>query len=90
MATSRAARLGCGDIARLNENPIGLIFWWAIYWWARQPPYEAAFLEGSLGLIKMLIQRVPTKIPTKLPREEDRSAALRAAASGALVVHRVR
>lgn len=36
---------------------------------ARQPPYEAAFLEGFLGLIKMLIQRVPTKIPTKLPRE---------------------
>ena len=37
-------------------------------WWARQRPYEAAFLEGFLGLIKMLIRRVPTKIPTKLPR----------------------
>jgi len=35
-------------------------------WWARQPSYEAAFLEGSLGLTKMLIQRVPTKMPTKL------------------------
>jgi hypothetical protein len=34
----------------------------------RQPPYEATFLEGFLGLIKVLIQRVPTKIPTKLPR----------------------
>jgi hypothetical protein len=33
-------------------------------WWARQPPYEAAFLEGFLGFIKMLIQRVPTKMPT--------------------------
>jgi hypothetical protein len=42
---------------------------------ARQAPYEAAFLEGFLGLIKMLIQRVPTKIPTKLLREESRSAA---------------
>ena len=37
-------------------------------WWARQPPYETAFLEGFLSLIKILIQRVPTKIPTKLPR----------------------
>ena len=40
----------------------------SLSWWARQPPYEAAFLEGFLGFIKMLIQRIPTKIPTKLPR----------------------
>jgi hypothetical protein len=37
-------------------------------WWTRQPPYEAGFLKGFLGLIKRLTQRVPTKIPTKLPR----------------------
>lgn len=52
----------------LPPNPL-------IHWWARQPPYEAVFLKGFRGLIKMLIQRVPTKIPTKLLREEDRSAA---------------
>jgi hypothetical protein len=38
----------------------------------------------------MLIQRVPTKIPTELPSEKIGPPALRAAASGALVVHRVR
>jgi hypothetical protein len=58
-------------------------------WWAWQPPYEAAFLEGFLGFIKILIQRVPTKIPTKLPRGR-RSVCRRAVASRALVVHRVR
>ena len=57
-------------------------------WWARQPPYEAAFLEGFLGFIKMLIQRVPTKMPAKLPT--GRSVRQRAVASRALVVHRFR
>jgi hypothetical protein len=60
-----------------------------IKWWARQPPYEAAFLEGFLGFIKMLIQRVPTKMPTKLPRGR-RSVRQRAVASRTLVVDRVR
>ena len=32
-------------------------------WWARQPPYEAAFHEGFRGLIKTSIRRVPTKLP---------------------------
>jgi hypothetical protein len=34
-------------------------------WWARQQPYEVAFLEKFLSLSKMLVHRVPTEIPTK-------------------------
>jgi len=50
-------------------------------WWARQPPYEAAFLVGFLGFIKMLIQRVPTKIPTKLPRGRRSAAGVQSPAA---------
>jgi hypothetical protein len=46
-------------------------------WWARQPPYKAAFLERFRGLIEMLIQRVPTKMPTKSPTGRRRTFANR-------------
>src|SRR6266478_1955111 len=52
-------------------------------WWARQQPYEAAFLEKFLSLSKMLVHRVPTEIPTT--GEEDWSGTQSVAALVGLV-----
>jgi len=70
-----------GDETRPDKRLMPLVGPAAAIW--------SAFLEGFLGFIKMLIQRVPTKTPTKLPRGR-RSVRRRAVANRALVVHRVR
>jgi hypothetical protein len=74
---TKEVRFWCGD----PKTGFGDLLSLFSLWWARQPPYEAAFLEGFLGLIKMLIQRVPTKIPTKLPRGRRSAAGVQSPAA---------